>query len=186
MVIFTSLLYIKFVDKKIDLRANAKQIRRNLDMEKISILLVENLKQNSYYKNAKNVMIFYPTKYEVNLLSLLDDSKKFYLPKVKDKDLLVCPYQKGDKLEKSYFNILEPVSAPVNPEVLDLIVVPALMVDSNGYRLGYGGGFYDRFLSLLMEKSKNFKTVCAIPKELLVKYLPKEKFDISIDIIISV
>ena len=49
-------------------------------------------------------------------------------------------------MEISNFGIKEPCSEPVAPDILDLIIVPALMVDKNGYRLGYGGGFYDRFL----------------------------------------
>ncbi len=165
------------MDKKIDLRVNAKQIRRNLDMEKISLALAEILKQQSYYKNAKNVMLFYPTKFEVNLLSLLEDDKNFYLPRVKGKDLEVCPYHRGDMLVKSEFKILEPSCGAVNPEILDLIIVPALMVDKSGYRLGYGGGFYDRFLK---NYARDKLTVCLLPRALVVEKLPCEEFDVPV------
>ena len=60
------------------------------------------------------------------------------------------------------------------------MIVPALMLDKNGYRLGYGGGFYDRFLE---KYGKNFKTLCAVPKELFVEKLPLENHDVKIDII---
>lgn len=173
------------MDKKIDLRANAKQIRRNLDMGNVSLLLVEKLRQHSCYKNAKNVMIFYPTKYEVNLLALLDDNKNFYLPRVCGENLLVCPYKVGDVLQKSAFKILEPVSAPVAPNLLDLIIVPALMVDKMRYRLGYGGGFYDKFLSSI-DSGCSVKKLCLIPKELVVDELPHDCYDIPMDIIISI
>ena len=151
-------------------------------MEKVSENLVQNIRQNDAYKKAKHVMLFYPTRYEVNLLKLLEDDKKFYFPRVKEDDLLVCPYENWVQLEKSEFNILEPCSNPVEPKVLDLIIVPALMVDKKGYRLGYGGGFYDRFLANSMRKAV---TMCAISEELFVNKLPHEEFDIPIDIIVK-
>ena len=89
-------------------------------------------------------MLFYPTQYELDFRELLNDNKSFYLPKVSGKNLLVCPLTK--QLKKSELNIYEPCSEPVDPKILDLVIVPALMADKNGYRLGYGGGFYDRFL----------------------------------------
>lgn len=183
VVIFTPLLYIKTMDKKTVLRANAKNIRKNLPLDEISVNLAAKIKRDDNYIAAKNVMLFYPTKFEVNLLSLLEDNKNFYLPKVSGNELLVCPYCKEDKLEKSLFNILEPCSAPVNPGVLDLIIVPALAVDKRGYRLGYGGGFYDRFLVLDCVRAKS---ICAIPKSLLIDEIPIENYDVPMDIIITV
>jgi len=170
------------MENKIALRHNAKEIRKKLDMSCISGQLCENLRQNIYYKASKNVMLFYPTKYEVNLLNLLNDDKNFYLPKVHGKYLLVCPYKSGDKLIRSSFGVFEPVSQSVNKDCLDLIIVPALMLDENGYRLGYGGGYYDRFLSGLKNK---IHTISVIPQCLLVKSLPVEAFDIPVNEVIS-
>lgn len=171
------------MNNKTDLRTKAKTIRKTLPMSEISQQLTEQIRQHPFYMNAQNVMIFYPTKYEVNLLDLLSDNKNFYLPKVNADQLQVCPYTTDEKLEKSSFNILEPCSNPVKPLILDLVIVPALMADKRGYRLGYGGGFYDRFLSVYKE---HFKTITAIPTELLVDELPINKFDKKIDVIISV
>ena len=171
------------MDKKTALRINAKNTRKSLSICEISANLVKQIRQNKLYKNAKNVMLFYPTKDEIDLRGLLEDDKDFYFPRVDGEDLLVCPYCIGEKLEKSKFNILEPCSSPVGVNVLDLVIVPALMVDKQGFRLGYGGGFYDRFLPLL---SENCKTICAISSELIVDELPREEFDVPVDIIISV
>lgn len=170
------------MDMKTDLRIKAKSIRKTLPICEISKKLVGLIRNNKDYIVAKNVMLFYPTSYEIDLRELLNDDKKFYFPRVDGQNLLVCPYCAGEKLEKSKYNILEPCSEPAQIEVLDFVVVPALMVDRKGFRLGYGGGFYDRFLPLL---PKRCKTVCAIPKELVCDNLPHEEFDISIDEVIS-
>lgn len=166
--------------EKNKLRNWAKNIRKNLQMKEISTQLVDLTRQNGIYQKAENVMLFYPTEFEVDLRGLFDDDKNFYLPKVDGQNLLVCPYCK--ELKKSAFGIYEPCSKPVNPEILDLVIVPALMCDKNGYRLGYGGGFYDRFIK---KYGNNFKTICLIPKELLIESLPIDDFDQKTDIVIE-
>ena len=161
---------------KINLRQKAKEIRKNLRLEEKSSRLANLIKESAYFKSAHNVMLYYPTKYEINLLSLICEDKNFYLPRVNGENLEVCPYKSGDGLQKSALNILEPCTKAVSPDILDLIIVPALMCDKKGYRLGYGGGFYDRFL-----KGLNAKIICAIPQELYVETLPAQDFDIAAD-----
>ena len=141
---------------KDDLRQKAKEIRNKLDMKTISSKIVSNIRNLEVYKNSKHVMLFYPLGNEVDLLELLNDDKQFYLPRVKGEDLEVCSYKLGDKLLKSDFKVLEPTNEPINKNILDLVLVPALCVDEKCNRLGYGKGFYDRFL-------KDFKGVSIIP-----------------------
>ncbi len=164
---------------KPNLRKWAKEERKNLDMQAISKKLVEKLRQTEEYKQAENIMIFYPKEDEVNLLSLLDDNKNFYLPKIEGQDLLCCPYCKEDELCESCFKTKEPLTEPSN-KILDLILVPALAVDKNNYRLGYGGGFYDRFL-----KNKPCTKIVCIPSKLIIKTVYPESFDIPVDKIIN-
>ena len=108
-----------------------------------------------------------------------EGGKNFYLPKVNGDELSVCPYSFGDELTESEFGTSEPKSPPMNPDFLDLIFVPALMVDKDFYRLGYGCGFYDRFLS---KNAKNTIKIVPIPSALLVDSLPHDEFDFQIDI----
>lgn len=170
------------MDSKIDLRNIAKEIRKTLDIDVISCEAAAKIRELEVYKNARNVLIFYPMKYEINVLELLNDDKNFYLPRVCDKLLSVCPFKKGDKLIKSDFNVCEPCSNAIPPETLDLIIVPALMADKNNYRLGYGGGFYDRFLAEYPE----IPTILPIAKKLCIEDLPHENFDVKIDEIIII
>ena len=166
---------------KTNLRIWAKDKRKELDMENISTILVNKLVQTQEYKKSKNVMIFYPMPDEVNLLSLLNDNaKNFYLPRINGKELECCPYKNDDELCESCFHTLEPTCASCSKTNLDMVIVPALACDKNNFRLGYGGGFYDRFL-------KNFSgitTVC-IPKELITDTIYPEEHDIKVDLIIT-
>lgn len=167
---------------KSELRKKAKEIRHSLDMKIISEKIVENIKNNEIYKKSQHIMIFYPLIHEVDLLGLLEDDKNFYLPKVDGENMLVCPYKKCDELTISEFKTKEPTTKPISPEILDLVFVPALMVDKDNHRLGYGGGFYDKFLS---KHALNSKKIVAIPSALIVKKLPSESFDAKIDVTIN-
>ena len=170
------------MDNKTDLRLRAKSIRKTLDIGSLSNLLIRQMREFKPYKSAGNVMLFYPMKYEINLLGLLNDDKNFFLPSVCDEKLQVCPFKQSDRLLKSDFNVCEPCTNPVNPKNLDLVIVPALMVDRKNYRLGYGGGFYDRFLAEYPE----IPTVVPIAKELFVENLPVDKYDIKIDYVLLI
>lgn len=171
------------MDNKAELRLKAKNIRKNLNISQISKTAVSLIRKDSLYKNSQNIMIYYPTKFEVDLRNLLIDNKKFYLPRVNGKNLEVCLYHTNCRLAKSSFNIMEPTGKAETPEILDMVIVPALMADFHKYRLGYGGGYYDRFLK---KYAKNFKTITAIPKELLINSLPIDNFDQKIDEVIII
>lgn len=162
---------------------NKKELRekyKDFDKSVYSSKIIAKLKQSKIYQKAKNIMIFYPLKNEVNLLSLLEDKEKsFYLPKIDGKNLLCCSFSKGDELCESCFHTLEPKTEPCSKELIDLVIVPALVCDKNGYRIGYGGGFYDRFL----EDFCGAKIIC-IPSKLVIDDVYPESYDIKADEII--
>ena len=147
------------MENKTDLRIWAKSLRKTLPLDAISAKIVRKIRQNPEFQQAKNVLLYSPSKYEINLL---------------------CPFKKGDALEISSFNIKEPCSNPVDPCCLDLAIVPALAADKNCFRLGYGGGFYDRFLA-----QNKVKTITPAARQLLVEKLPVEKFDVPVDFVIT-
>lgn len=168
------------MENKTCLRIWAKSLRKTLDTDKISNAIVKKIRSLEIYRTAKNVMIFYPLQFEINLLPLLEDSKNFYLPKVDGENLLVCPFKIGERLVKSEFNVSEPLSIPVSSDIPEVVFVPALAVDKNNFRLGYGGGFYDRFL----ESSKAYSIV-PVSEKLIVEKLPVDEFDIPVDCVIT-
>ncbi len=75
------------------------------------------------------------------LATLLDLGKRVYLPKTEGEKMFSVPY---GEMKRGRFGILEPCGEPYFGKI-DVTVTPLLAVDKNGYRLGYGGGYYDRF-----------------------------------------
>jgi len=171
------------VTKK-ELRIEAKSTRTMLDIKNISEKIVEKILNLEAYKKAQNIMLFYPLPHEINLTKLFEETNKnFYLPRMDGENLKICPYKLNDELTVSKFKTKEPTTEPIkNIDSLDIIFVPALMVDKTFNRLGYGGGFYDK---LLAETSPKIVRITAIPSVLIIDELPLDKFDERVDIIIS-
>lgn len=166
---------------KTELRIIAKSIRKGLDIKNISQKLCEKIANLEEYKKAKNVMIFYPLENEIDLIPLINSEKSFYLPRINGDDIEICPYKIGDELNLSKFKTKEPLTNGISPKIIDIIILPALMVDKNNYRLGYGKGYYDR----LLEKT-NAITVIPIAKELITDTLPIQPHDKKADIVLNV
>lgn len=123
-----------------------------------SELIARNLYETDIYKDAKNIFIFVSYKSEVNTHEIikysLEHGKNIYVPVVdtKTKTMKASRLIDFSHLKASYMNILEPMKNHikiVDPEAVDLVVVPGLLFDKNGYRIGYGGGFYDKFFASL-------------------------------------
>ncbi|NPA54227.1 MAG: 5-formyltetrahydrofolate cyclo-ligase [Aquificae bacterium] len=149
---------------------------------------IENIKKRFFslpkVKASKYVLLYFPHKKEVNTLPIIDEllkqKKVILLPKVKDKDILPIQVKNLSTLKSGYAGIKEPEGNPVSPEIIDVIVIPGIAFDKRGYRLGYGKGFYDRFL----KKTKGLKVGLAYDFQVLDK-LPKEEHDVPVDILIT-
>ena len=165
---------------KKDLRIKAKNVRKTLNIKALSKTLIDHLRTKRYYKDAQNIMIYYPLDDEIDLLDLMQDDKDFYLPRVDGKCLEVCPYKKGDEMAFSEWGVREPVCDAVGAAVLDLVIVPSLMTDKNNHRLGYGGGYYDRFL----RNYHDITSVTLVAKELVAETLPIDEGDEKVNFVI--
>lgn len=176
---------LNFQTKK-EYRDFAKKLRADLDIEKISFEICKNIKNQGFYKNSKNILGFYPFNSEISLVELFkDDSKNWFLPSIdiSTKEMFIHPYRYGDKLVENRYKVPEPITQKENNlEKIELVFVPALMADKNGFRLGYGAGYYDRFLPLL--KDSCIKVV-PLPDELFTENLPSDDFDIPANIVVT-
>ncbi|WP_186575783.1 5-formyltetrahydrofolate cyclo-ligase [Aquibacillus kalidii] len=88
-----------------------------------------------------------------------------------------------DQLEVVYYNLLEPnpnLTAPVENNSIDLLIVPGIVFDRQGYRIGYGGGYFDRFLN-----DYKGETIALLSNFQLVERIPMEAFDIPVRSLIT-
>lgn len=157
-----------------------QEIERNLE----SILI-----RQSYWKEAKTIGITLSQSLEWNTRSIIkrawDEGKQVAVPKClpKTKEMEFYLINSFDQLELAYFNIMEPLpnkAKKVNNNEIDLLVVPGLIFDKKGYRIGFGGGYYDRFLTSF----KN-KTVSLLSSYQLKDEIPRMEHDLPVQHLIT-
>ena len=174
---------VKMYQKNL-LRKKIKAEIENFVEQGESIRLCQKLQKLPLWQKSKKIMLYAAIKGEVNVFSLMSNYfKKFYFPKIKQNNLKIYEVKNIKYLKSGPFGILEPSKncQEINPQDLDLIIVPGLAFDLSGNRLGRGKGFYDRFLN----KYPNIITVSlAFPFQIQNK-IPTKKHDISIKQIIS-
>ncbi len=169
------------IKNKNELRKYFKNSRKNLEIDKISEKIYENLCKIPQYANAENIFTYYSTGDEIRTQKILSENgKSVYIPKIVDGKMIAVKFEEK-KLVTGAFKIPEPESA--EEYILgesDVVIVPALAADKNFYRLGYGGGFYDKYL----KNSKGTKIVL-IPQKHLISSVLEEPHDIRCDIIVT-
>ena len=160
---------------------------------------VSNL-SNTILKNAdlelslsaiKTLGNYFSSNNEVDLKALTEMRLKSNLlttfPRVKPNHSmsLIAPMD-FQKLDKNKFGIFEPSDGDeINPIDHEIIIIPTVGVDQNGYRLGYGGGYYDRFLESVAQKNKRPLLVGLIYDFQFIDDSINELHDIKLDIVFS-
>lgn len=174
---------------KSEWRRWAKARRRELDIPHAFDTIEPTLLNLGEWKSANRVLLYFATSTEININSVLREvsGKEWYLPRCTEGNHLSVHRvfsDSTDELQQNHFGIYEPHpdSPEVGVEALDLVVVPALAFDEHGNRLGYGGGFYDRFLPRLCP---DCVTVGVTLDDLVVSDLPSEPHDIPVQIIVT-
>ncbi|HEY9825591.1 MAG TPA: 5-formyltetrahydrofolate cyclo-ligase [Stenomitos sp.] len=116
--------------------------------------ICQHLQQSDWFRQAHCILVYQSTRKEPDLSALWQQDRTTHLwglPRCDGTDLLWHQWQPDQphQLQRGRFGILEPLPTlpQLKPEQVDLILVPAVACDRQGYRLGYGGGFYDRLLS---------------------------------------
>lgn len=179
-------MLINTTDKNV-IRNDAKLKRSNLDIKKISKEITERVKAEKFYVNSKNILSYYPFGDEIDITSLFNDKNKYWHLSRLDfhtKLLTFYSYELNDPLQKNIYGIREPMPKESSSclEDVDLIIIPALSADKEGTRLGYGAGFYDRFLPRI---GSQVCKMLVLPDELLSEKLPANSWDIPADIIVT-
>ena len=165
---------IKIRKKKFD-----KNLQINLG-KFISFLKIDKL-------NLKNIGGYYPSNYEIDDLAILDllEKKNFKvsLPIIKkDNQMNFYSWSRNDPLKINKFGIPEPVSS--NILYPDILMVPLVAYDSSLNRLGYGGGYYDRYIEKIEKVKKVLKIGLAFSFQ-KISSIPINQYDKRLDFIVT-
>lgn len=178
------------MDKK-ETRKLLLKKRNNLPKEKKVIYdkeISEKIINTDYFKNASQVLVFASAEDEFDTSFIVKQcracDKKVYFPVCIDNSgqMEFKEVNSQNDLEKGMYNIPEPKTycKAYKQGEDDVVIVPALSVDKLGYRIGYGKGYYDRFLM-----NFNGVSICPCYEELLSDTLPTDESDIKIRILVT-
>ena len=177
-------------EEKALLRKKYRVIRAEAKSSEKDRIIYERLIGSDVYRSSETVFVYCSIKSEADTLKIINtalaDGKRVALPKCMDSSgnmefyfiEAVC-----DLLDNGYFGLKEPDTASCERASFgerDICIVPALAADECGYRLGYGGGYYDRFLS----KFKG-RTVVLCYSECLCDMLPHDEYDVRLGYIVT-
>ena len=175
------------MDKK-GLRRTIRERKRAMTEEEIvsrSEALGVLFAQSEAYKAAKTIYGYLPYNQEVRTVPMLEqalkDGKRVAVPKVYGDEMKFLYLDDLTKVEKGYAGIPEPIAdEPVADDETALVLMPGLAFDPQGHRIGYGGGFYDKFLAA----EPNHPTLALCYEFQMVEHLETEEFDIPVDTVI--
>ena len=170
------------IRKKI-IKLRKKNYSKNIEINFQSIIKI--LRKNKQTK--KIVGGYYSYNYEANVMPLLEKFKKLNyiisIPKIGKKyDMNFFVWSTNDPLTINKYGILEPITNKI--VYPDILLVPLVAYDEDRNRIGYGGGFYDRYIKKI-KKIKKVLTIGIAFSYQKVKKIPIEKNDIKLDFIIT-
>lgn len=176
--------------KKKEIREKYLAIRKNIiNREEKTKEIVDRLLNDSTYQKANTIALFKSFNFEVDTNSIIDislsNNKVVALPRIEQDEIVFYKINSKSILVKNKYKIEEPISKKDNyieKENIDLVIVPGLCFDRSGNRLGYGKGFYDRFLS-----GTSIRTIAICFDEQLLDegLLPASNSDVKIEEIIT-
>lgn len=175
------------MDKK-ELRRQIRELKRAMTPEQIeqaSRRLGELFLDTPQYKNAKTIYGYLPYNQEVRTVPMLEqalkDGKKVAVPKCYGDEMKFIYLEDLTQVELGYCNIPEPIAdGPVAEDETALVLMPGMAFTKNGDRMGYGGGFYDKFLA----KEPDHPTVALCYSFQMVESLPTAEYDIPVDCVL--
>ena len=155
------------------------------EIERRSRSLCQKFLESDAYRACRTLYGYLPYNQEVRtvpiLAQALADGKQVAVPKVYGDDMKFIVLADLTQVSKGYAGIPEPIAdAPVAEDETALVLMPGLAFDPQGHRIGYGGGFYDKFLS----REPNHPTLALCYEFQMVEHLETEEFDIPVDTVI--
>lgn len=176
---------------KNELRKKAKEIALDLDreyMKEADEKIIEKLRMRSEYQGAKNIFTYVGKSPEIDTSLFIkkawEDGKNIAVPRCRDAENMDAIIIKSfEELKTASFGILEPEfneDLIMPKEEIDLVIVPCASADKAGNRLGFGRGYYDRFLENLKAEK-----ILLIREKQILSPIPMGKYDQKIEVVIT-
>ena len=169
---------------KKELRKEIIYLRDNLEDRYNKSMIIKNKIMNlDIYKNSKVIALYSSMKSEVDTKELIKESlelgKKVLLPRILNKNKMIFIEINNDtNYERNTFGVLEPIG--IEEKNIDLMIIPGVAFDKDNNRLGYGRGYYDKYL-----KDKDLYKIGICFHEQLVDNIEVDEHDIKMDLIIT-
>lgn len=158
-------------------------------IEACSLKVTENVLSTQYLQQAKKVALYNAHENEVDTIYLMrqlsQQGVELYLPVMSDGSLLFYSYDINEQLSEAQYGIMQPVlqdKQPIDWSELDVMCLPLVAFDTQCFRLGRGGGFYDRALASSLTQMKNKPWLIGLAYAFqCVNKLPIEPWDVPLD-----
>ncbi len=155
------------------------------EIERRSEILARLFLETPAYRQARTLYGYLPYNQEVRTIPILEqalrDGKQVAVPKVYGDTMHFLLLEDLTQVAKGYAGIPEPIAdGPVAQDPAALVLMPGLAFDPQGHRIGYGGGFYDKFLA----QEPEHPTVALCYDFQVLPHLDTQEFDIPVDLVL--
>lgn len=181
------------MDKR-ELRQAYLSRRREMSLDTVkrsSLAICKDISSTAWFQRSKRLLMYMPIRREVDLRPLMDvawrKGKTVYLPKADPVTHAMDAYavHSLDELKAGAYGILEPpadATKEADLEKLDCVFIPGVVFDRHGYRIGYGGGYYDRFLPRLAPSTLLVGVAYAWQ---VVERIPRDAYDEPLHVLVT-
>ena len=178
------------------LRKRNRDLRSGLDqttLERAATNLGKRICLLPEYAQAERIAAYFAVNGEISLDFVIDQAlaqgKQIYLPNLDQKTLRFSPYFRQQKMRINKFKLPEPDVGDeemLEPEALDLVLAPLVVFDSDGNRIGMGGGFYDRSFAFRKDSASRIPVLIGVAHEMQkVAQLLPEDWDVRLDMVVT-
>ena len=162
--------------------------KKYYEIDKLFFIPFLKLIKSKFKKKKIKLALYYPSFFEINVLKLLEfnyiSKQSLLLPIIEEKNLMnFFSWKKNEVVQVNKYGILQPIKS--EQHVPNIMLVPLLAFDKNKYRLGYGKGFYDRYLNKYLKKFKKILTIGVAFSFQKHHNLPVNSKDVKLDYILT-
>ena len=177
------LLYLQPMMSKADIRSFVRTLPRPSEKEALEVMAT--IEATEVFRTAAVVLLYWSIANELSTREMLSSwscGRRIILPRVEGDTLVLAEYAGAESLTEGKFGIMEPAQAApiVNPDEIELAIIPGMAFDPKGHRLGHGKGYYDRLLAML-----HCPVIGIAQQAQIVENVPVEPHDRGVDIVIT-